>query len=490
VSWIDYLIFGIYMAGVLAIGYYHFRRNRDQDDYYVGGRKMGAGHVGLSIVATDVGGGFSIGLGGVGFLMGLAGSWLLFTGLVGAWFSAVLIVPRIKRLEESKGFFTYPDFLRHRYGESVALVAAIVSGIGYLAFTGSQVLAGATLASETAITQVPWGMEPFQFSLWVIAVITILYTVIGGLKAVIYTDTIQWIILLFGLIFLAIPLGLHAAGGWSAVRESLPPEMFSLANIHPITFLNWMVTIIPIWLIAMTLYQRMYACRDDRTAKRAWFIAGLFEYPVMAFAGVFLGMIARVLYPELPADDAERGLPMLIHDCLPIGLTGLVIAAYFSAIMSTADSCLMASSGNFVGDVIQRHIWRGASDRSLMRLSQIATLVIGIAAVLIASRFDTVLKSIMFAYGFMVSGLFIPTLGALFWRRGSSVGALFGILAGGTLTVVLQVLILLGPDPPPGAKPEIDPTLWGILLSLVVYVGLSLAFPDRPSPTPEESARA
>ncbi|MBN2309378.1 MAG: sodium:solute symporter family protein, partial [Candidatus Hydrogenedentes bacterium] len=78
---IDYLIFALYMAGVLSIGVYHFRRNKDTEDYYVGGRAIKAHHVGLSIVATDVGGGFSIGLGGVGFMMGLAGSWLLFTGL-------------------------------------------------------------------------------------------------------------------------------------------------------------------------------------------------------------------------------------------------------------------------------------------------------------------------------------------------------------------------------------------------------------------------
>jgi len=80
-SWIDYLIFGAYMAAVLGIGVYHFRRNGDAEDYYVGGRSISPGHVGLSIVATDVGGGFSIGLGGVGFMMGLSGSWLLLPAL-------------------------------------------------------------------------------------------------------------------------------------------------------------------------------------------------------------------------------------------------------------------------------------------------------------------------------------------------------------------------------------------------------------------------
>ncbi|MDZ7797257.1 MAG: hypothetical protein U5N56_09570 [Candidatus Marinimicrobia bacterium] len=112
--WVDYLIFAVYMAGVLGIGIFYFMKNKRSEDYYVGSRSMRASHVGLSIVATDVGGGFSIGLGGVGFLMGLSGSWLLFTGLVGAWLSAVFIIPRIKKGRYEKqdvhlsGFSPFP----------------------------------------------------------------------------------------------------------------------------------------------------------------------------------------------------------------------------------------------------------------------------------------------------------------------------------------------------------------------------------------------
>ena len=190
----DYLIFAAYMCGVLAIGFFYFFRNKSTEDYYVGSRSISASHVGLSIVATDVGGGFSIGLGGVGFLMGLSGSWLLFTGLLGAWLTAVLIIPRIKKLDTDNKFMTYPDFLRWRYGSGVALLAAIISGLGYMGFTGAQMLAGAKLASQTILPKSPLGLDPITFALLVIAVITILYTVIGGLKAVIYTDTIQWII--------------------------------------------------------------------------------------------------------------------------------------------------------------------------------------------------------------------------------------------------------------------------------------------------------
>lgn len=478
---LDAVIFGLYMAGVLAIGWYHYRRNRDAEDYFVGGRAVGAHHVGLSIVATDVGGGFSIGLGGLGYAMGLAGSWLLFTGLVGAWLSAVFVIPRIKAVDRSHGMSTYPDFLRFRYGDGVALLAALISGIGYLGFTGGQVLAGAKLASATLIERAPWGMDPLQFSILVIAAITIVYTVIGGLKAVIYTDTAQWLILLGGLLLVTLPSALHLVGGWSGLRAALPPEYFSLGNVEAATLVNWMVTIIPIWLVGMTLYQRMFACRDERAARRAWYLAGIFEYPLMAFTGVLLGMCSRVVFPGV---ESEMGLPLLIKQALPVGVTGVVIAAYFSAIMSTADSCLMASSGNFTSDILRRYALPGLSARGAMRLSQVVTLLVGLAAVLIAARFTRVLDAILFAYAFMVSGLFVPTLGAYFWPRATSAAAFWSMLAGGGLTLALELGAF--PLPAPLAALGLDAVCYGIVLSALVLVAVTLLSSGRRGPSSRE----
>jgi len=235
-----------------------------------------------------------------------------------------------------------------------------------------------------------------------------------------------------------------------------------------------MVTIIPIWFVGMTLYQRMYACKDEREAKKAWYLAGLFEYPVMAFTGVFLGMCARVVFPEA---DAEMALPMLIRDLLPIGVTGIVIASYFSAIMSTADSCLMASSGNLVNDGIERYVWKGLSPRNSIRLSMAATLLIGVMAVCLAAWFTNVLDAILYAYAFMVSGLFIPTVGAFFWPRGSSTGAMAGMLAGGGLTILLMTKVLALPSALAAWK--LDFSIYGIRVSAIAYVAFSLLMPDH-----------
>lgn len=466
---VDYIIFVLYLMTVLGIGVYFFFRNKNAEDYYVGGRSIDAKHVGLSIVATDVGGGFSIGLGGLGFSMGLAGSWLLFTGLLGAWLSAALIIPRLKRIDRKYGMFTYSDFLKTRYSSYVAILAALISGIGYLGFTGGQILAGAKLASATMFSDLPLDMDPMTFSLFVLAVITIGYTVIGGLKAVIYTDTVQWIILLTGLIFVTIPVAIYKIGGITVIMEKLPASHFDLLNISPVTFINWMVTIIPIWLIAMTLYQRMYACRDEAEAKKAWYIAGIFEYPIMAFMGVILGMCARIVFPEA---EPEHGLPMLIKEVLPIGVTGIVIASYFSAIMSTADSCMMASSGNFVNDIIEKLFMKDAPEKKIFRISQIVTFLIGTGALVLAAYFNTVLNAILTAYSFMVSGLFIPTLGAYFWKKGTSFAAFSAMLTGGGFSLVAIIFNLKMPY-------GFDASLFGILISLFFFVLFSYLKPER-----------
>ncbi len=460
--WIDLTIFTVYLIFMLGVGYFFLRRNKNTDDYFVGGRKMNSLHIGLSVVATDVGGGFSIGLGGLGFVMGLSGSWLLFSGLIGAWLTAVVLVPKVHRLSQRQNLLSFPQFLENSYSKQVALIAGIISAVGYLGFTSSQILAGAKLASAT------FPELNFTTALLVMGVIAVVYTVIGGMKAVIYTDTIQWIILMGGLIFIALPLSYYAVGGYETIRETLPASFLSLTNISWQQFLNWMAIVIPIWFIGMTLYQRIYASKTPKSAQRAWFIAGLFEYPIMAFTGVILGLLSKVAFdngmlassgfPAGSAIDSEMGLPLLLKTVLPVGLTGIVLSAYFSAIMSTADSCLMAASGNVLTD-----IFRGHNHPSSLRFSQILTFAIGVAALLIALKMPNVLELMLHSYTFMVSGLFIPVIAALIKTHNNPTAAFWSMIAGGGTSLSL---IILNPELPFG----LDPIIFGISSSLAVFL--------------------
>lgn len=474
---VDLTIFIIYIAGLLAFGYFFFRKNESGDDYYVGGRNMKSYHVGLSVVATDVGGGFSIGLGGLGFVMGLSGSWMLFTGLIGAWMAAVFLIPKVKNNPAFDRAYTFPQLFNHYYSANVALVAAVISAVGYAGFTSSQMLAGAKLASGTFV-----GLDEMG-ALWLMGIVAIVYTVLGGLKAVIYTDTVQWALLMIGLIFIGVPIAYIEIGGMEAIRATLSPEMLTLTNVSWQNLLFWTVTIIPIWFVGMTLYQRIYACRDERTAKRAWYLAGLFEWPVMAFLGVLLGLFARVAAEQgmfaflgaadISETDPETGLPMLLRTVLPVGLLGIMMAAYFSAILSTADSCLMASSGNVVTDIVGRFIPFSPESRQFVRLSQGVTLLIGAVALLLATSMTNVLDLMLDSYSFMVTGLFVPVIGALYWKKSTSEGAMTAMILGGSTTLLLRYSSLEMPF-------QLDPALFGMTISAIAFIIVSfLTFKNK-----------
>ncbi len=464
---IDILIFVLYMVTMLGVGFYFLRKNANADDYYVGGRNISSWHVGLSVVATDVGGGFSIGLGGLGFTMGIAGSWMLFTGLLGAWLAAVFLIPKVSKLTNEINLFTFPEVFKHIFDARVAIIAGVISAIGYLGFTSSQILAGAKLASATFT-----GLD-INTALIIMGSIAVVYTVMGGLKAVIYTDTIQWIILMSGLIFIGIPLSYIAIGGYEAVAATVKPELLSLQNVSWQTIVNWGITIIPIWFVGMTLYQRIYACRTEKDAKKAWFIAGFFEWPIMAFMGVLLGLFSRVAldqgmfvsegYATLADIDSEMGLPLLLRNVLPIGLMGLMMSAYFSAIMSTADSCLMAASGNIVTDILQRDNADESMHQKNLRFSQWLTLGIGTAAILIATLAENVLSLMLYSYAFMVSGLFVPLIAGFYFKNIKPGAAIAAMISGGTITLVFTLVDWQLPF-------GLDPNFYGISSSILILI--------------------
>lgn len=432
---IDYVIFAAYLIAMVGVGLYFYVKNQSVDDYFVGGRNIGSVHVGMSVVATDVGGGFSIGLGGLGFAMGLSGSWMLFTGLVGAWLSAVWLIPRVFKLTAIKTLYSMPQLFKHYYGFTAAGIAAVISFVGYVGFTSSQIVAGAKLASAT------FEGVSFEMLLLIMGLFTVVYTALGGLKAVIYTDTIQWLILMCGLLVVGIPAAYFMLGGWDAITAVLPSEMLRLDQISPMKMLNWSLTIIPIWFIGMTLYQRIFASRNEFEAKRAWFIAGLLEWPLMAFMGVILGLFARAAFEmqliSFPNGliDPELGLPLLLRTALPVGVTGVILAAYFSAIMSTADSCLMAASGNFISDFLGMAI--RMSPKQQLRMSQWSTLLLGGIAIYIGLHMRNVLELMLLSYAFMVSGLFVPIVMALSGKSRSAPAAIASMLGGGITAMAL-----------------------------------------------------
>lgn len=162
------------------------------------------------------------------------------------------------------------------------------------------------------------------------------------------------------------------------------------------------------------------------------------------------------------------GVPMLLKDVLPIGIKGIIISAYFSAIMSTADSCLIASSGNFSLDIIGRYFYKGKQDtKSLIKVSQITTLAIGVITLVVAISFESVLEIIYHSYSFMVAGLLVPTLIAFSVKKPNSTAALWSMISGGTIALLIIFMKWQTPF-------DLHPSAFGIILSAIVYFVISI----------------
>lgn len=230
-------------------------------------------------------------------------------------------------------------------------------------------------------------------------------------------------------------------------------------------------TIIPIWFVGMTLYQRIFAARDLKTAKKAWYIAGLFEWPIMALMGVSLGLLSRVAVEQGALDnftagmDPEMGLPVLLSQILPAGILGLMMSAYFSAVLSTVDSCLMAASGNLSTDLLGRY-FKNKSHKIEIRISQLLTFLIGVLAILIAWQMTEVLSLMLYSYAFMVSGLLVPLIAGLFFGENKSNAAISSMVVGGTLTAGLTFLNV-------GLPFGLDPNLFGLTASILTFSTVS-----------------
>ena len=166
-------------------------------------------------------------------------------------------------------------------------------------------------------------------------VIILAYTAMGGLKAVIYTDVFQMLVLLVGVIFIAVPIGLMQVGGWSGLSAHLAasPDTAALMDWGAVGWrqaVGWFFAVFPVWFISIAGMQRIVAARDETTARRGFFLTGVpIEWPLFAIGSTLVGMMARMLFPDL--QDAELATPTMIVELLPAGLAGVVIAACLAA---------------------------------------------------------------------------------------------------------------------------------------------------------------
>ena len=331
---LDLFVIAGYFVLLFAIGYWAARREKQVSaDYFLASRDVGWLAVGASLFASNIGSEHLVGLAGTGAASGLAVGhfeWLAcFMLLLLGW----LFVPLYLR----SGVYTMPEFLERRYNAGSRWYFSGVSVVGYVLTKIS-----VTLFAGGVVMHAVTGLDLYT-SATILIVVTGLYTIFGGLRAVIYTEVLQAIVLIVGSTALAL-LGLSASGGWSGLHARLPADFFSMwkpAN-HPDFPWTGIVFGAPIlgvwyWCTDQHIVQRVLAAKNVTEARRGTVFAGFLKIlPVFIF--VLPGMIAAALYSDVRNGSADSAYPTLVTRLLPVGFKGLVLAGMLAALMSSLAS--------------------------------------------------------------------------------------------------------------------------------------------------------
>ena len=365
------VVIAAYFLILLGIGYWAARREKNVSaDYFLASRDVGWLAVGASLFASNIGSEHLVGLAGTGAASGLAVGhfeWIAcFMLLLLGW----LFVPFYWR----SGVYTMPEFLERRFNSAARWYFTWVSVIGYVLTKIS-----VTLFAGGVVMRAVTGLDLYT-SASVLIVVTGLYTILGGLRAVIYTEVLQAVVLIAGSAALAV-LGLHAVGGWSGLHARIPADFFSMwkpAN-HPDFPWTGIVFGAPIlgvwyWCTDQHIVQRVLAARNVTAARRGSIFAGFLKIlPVFIF--VVPGMIAAALYSDVRGNAADTAYTALVTRLLPPGFKGLVLAGMLAALMSSLASAFNSCSTLLTWDVY-RKVRPQASEQRLVEVGRASTVVL------------------------------------------------------------------------------------------------------------------
>lgn len=438
---IDYVVLALYFAVIFAIGWYFSRRERDTSDYFLAGRDVAWWAIAASLFSSNIGSEHFIGLAGTGASSGLAVGHF-------EWLAAMIVlllgwvfVPFYLRTN----VYTMPEFLERRYNGACRTYLATVSLIAYV-FTK---IAVALFAGAIVLKAVlGWGMWQSTFAL---VVATGIYTIAGGMAAVIYTEVLQTVILVGGALLLMF-IGLDKVGGWSGLQANVPPEFFHMMKPatdkeFPWTGIFFGAPILGIWYWCtdQVIVQRTLAAKNIEHARGGTIGAGFLKI-LPVFMLVVPGMIARALYPQEMAADSNAAFPILVTRLMPTGLQGVMIAAMLAALMSSLSAVFNSSSTIFTMDFYKK-LRPEASEKQLVNIGRLATVVMVVLALLWIPLMGRI-SSQLWIYLQSVSAYVSPPITAVFlfgiaWRRVNSQGALASLLVGFVLGAVRFILEII-----------------------------------------------
>jgi sodium/proline symporter len=410
--------------------------------YFIAGKNLPPWVVAFSTNATGESGWLLLGLTGMAYAVGAQAFWVVAGETIGialAWF---LMARRLKRLSDKSDSITVPDVLAARFDDSKHLLRGL-SALIILSMVGAYV-AAQMVATGKAFA----GFTDLNYTQGVLlgATVIIAYTLVGGYKAVAWTDLIQGVLMLLGLIILPV-IAINAAGGWDAVLENLQQQDPGLLSPWGLdgkstAALVGIVSFLAIGIPFMGVPQlmvRFMSARSEESLVPAMIIS-ITVILCFDIGAVLTGMAGRALFPDLA--DPELILPLLSTELLSPVMAGVMMVVVLAAIMSTVDSLLILASSAVVRDVMQKIRASVRSDRSLAHTGKIVTLIIGvIGAAFALQQSPLVFWFVLFAWSGLGAAFGPVLVCALWYPRTNLTGAICGML-GGFLTTMSWVLWL------------------------------------------------
>lgn len=434
---LDGIMVGLYVVVILGVGFYFSRDQDSTANYFLAGRSLTWGLIGFSLFATNMSTSSLVGLAGDAYAYGIAVynyEWMAVVVLI---LFALFFLPLYLRFR----VFTMPEFLERRYDARSRYYFSVVTIVGNITIdTAGSLYAGAL------IIQILFPEFPVWQAVFILAILSGLYTIAGGLKAVVYTDAIQAVLLIAASTVVS-AVAFHRVGSWSAVTEVTSPERLSLIQPVGDPVLPWPGLLTGVFLLGFYFWgtnqfivQRMLAAKNLDHGQRGALFAGLLKLPVL-FIMILPGTFARVLYGPEAFTQADKVFPTMMFDLLPVGVRGLVVAALVAAIMSSVDSTLNSASTLVTMDFVKK-VWPNASSKALVLVGRGATGVLMVLAALWAPfilRFPSLWQYLQTVLAYLSPPVVACFVLGVFWPRGNRHGAFAALLVGHVVALVLAV---------------------------------------------------
>lgn len=425
---LDIAIITIYLAAVLIIGIRAGKHVKTLEEFSVAGRSFSYLVIFATLSASFIGGGFSMGNSEKVFLFGLVNIFALWGFSMKEILVAQFIAPQIKRYDAP---ITVGDIMGHHYGKGAKVVTGIFSVILCSGILGAQV------GAMGYIFNIFLGLDQ-MYGIIIGLGIVIAYSTIGGMRAIVYTDILQFIVLMVGLPLVLI-FGVVKAGGVGAVIQAVPVDHLTFLGPYTLlAFLSLFFTFVIGEALVPPYVQRLFIAKDVNEVRKGTMLSGLFSIPFLFVTGS-IGLVALILFPEI---DANLAMPTMIKEVLPIGLMGIVVAGVISIIMSSADSFLNGASVAAVHDVIKPLM--NTDDEKNFRLVKIINILVGILAIVFAIKIKSILDILIYSYNFWAPIIVVPLVVAILGGKVTKTQFYWG-MTGGIIGVVGWNFVLDAP---------------------------------------------